>query len=151
MARETGPGWPGAGAAAGGWAADGGGPGAGPRTRRLPCAPCRPPAALRAPPPRPPGLRTCRRSPAPPGRGAGVRASLCLGRRGVPGSLPPEGTTGDIPRPEISAFGIPEGWGGDVLNFYWLLMLCIFQTSWGGGGAGERAWKAPTTEVIHFS
>ena len=39
------------------------------------------------------------------------------------------GTTGDVPRPEISPFGIPEGWGGDVLNVYWLLMGCISRAS----------------------
>lgn len=63
--------------------------------------------------------------------GGGGGTFGCLGSGGVSGSSLPEGTTRDVPRPEISPLGITEGWGGDVLNFYWLLMLCVFWASWG--------------------
>lgn len=68
-----------------------------------------------------------------------MRASRRLGREGVPGSPLPEGDNRG--RPQARNFSIRDsgGWGGDVLNFYWLLVLCIFfQTSWGKKEPGKR-------------
>lgn len=105
-----------------------------------PRAPCRPPAALRAPPPRLPHLPQLTSRDGGGGTGG---AFHCLGSGGVSGSSLPGGTTRDVPRPEISPLGIPEGWGGDVLNFYWLLMLCR--------RAEGKSLKASRTEATHFS
>lgn len=79
------------------------------------------------------------RVPTPPGRGGGVRASRRLGRGGVPGSPLPEGDNRG--RPQARNFSVRDsgGWGGDVLNFYWLLMLCIFFRQAGGKKSLESA------------
>lgn len=78
------------------------------------------------------------------GRGWGTGGAFhCLGSGGVSGSSLPGGTTQDVPRPDISPLGIPERWGGDVLNFYWLLMLCR--------RAEGKSLKASRTEATHFS
>lgn len=114
----------------GGWAGDGGGPGALPGFIGSPAPPAgHGPHSTR----RRPALRTCGRSPPRRGGGrwGGGGTFGCLGSGGVSGSSLPEGTTRDVPRPEISPLRITEGWGGDVLNFYWLLMLCVFWASWG--------------------
>lgn len=113
------------------WAAVGEGLGAGRGPSGDSAAPLRPlPAAGRTP-----------RIPAPPSRLPHLRCSLGWGRgRGGSfhclGSVPEvpylRGQPGTSPSQKFHPLGIPEGWGGDVLNFYWLLMLCIFRASCGG-------------------